>query len=85
MQQTPPRADAVPPPRRKTNPVAVAFIGAVGILLILTAWTFSNPHANVPVISQVVCSAKGAAWYDGSAVWGIPPGCYATPAPLPGG
>jgi len=41
----------------------------------LTMWAFSDPHANIPVISPIVCSIKGGIWYDSSLL--IPAGCYA--------
>jgi hypothetical protein len=38
-----------------------------------------DPHANIPVISPVVCSLKGASWYEQTPLNLLPPGCYARP------
>jgi hypothetical protein len=48
-----------------------------GIMMAVLA-SFSDPHLNFPVISQVVCSVKGDTWYGGGILG--EPGCY-TPSP----
>lgn len=44
--------------------------------VIVGGWVWSDPHAYVPVVSRVVCSVRGGSWTEGSAAWGIEPGCY---------
>lgn len=70
------------PPRRPQGPRTGCAVFLVTILLggiVLAAFaSFTDPHLNFPVISQVVCSAKGDTWYDGGILGG--PGCYA-PSP----
>ena len=46
------------------------------MLLGLGVWALLDPYANIPGISQIVCSLKGASWRDGSSVLDVPPGCY---------
>ena len=46
------------------------------ILLGLAGWAFVDPYANIPFVSKVVCSLKGASWQEGSTVLDVPPGCY---------
>lgn len=48
--------------------VVVAVIG-------LGLWALLDPYANIPGISKMVCSMKGASWHDDPGV-GAPPGCY---------
>jgi len=50
----------------------VAILGGLLTVLFLVVWF--NPHANVPLISETVCTIKGATWYDGDVF--NPPGCY---------
>lgn len=63
------------------SPEAKAGLGAVaaGTLIALTGWVATDPHAQVPVLSEVVCSIKGESWMEGSAGLGTPAGCYRTP------
>jgi len=67
----------VPEPRGPRSPLTIALGLVLAVLVVLTVWTFADPSADVPVISPIVCSAKGDAWYTGDAAWGIPAGCYA--------
>lgn len=48
----------------------------VAVLLGLGVWALLDPFANIPFVSQVVCSFKGASWQEGSTVLEVPPGCY---------
>jgi hypothetical protein len=54
-------------------PIAAFVIAA---LVGLGVWALLDPYANIPVVSQVVCSLKGASWHGGSTGLGVPPGCY---------
>jgi hypothetical protein len=58
--------------RERTIAGIIAIIGGLLTVLILLVWV--NPHANVPLISEVVCTIKGATWYDGDVF--NQPGCY---------
>ena len=49
------------------------------IIVFLSCIAFLDPSANMPVISPVVCSLKGATWYDGGILGA--PGCYESAAP----
>ena len=48
---------------------------AVVALLGLGLWALFDPYANIPGISKMVCSMKGASWHDDPG-FGTPPGCY---------
>jgi hypothetical protein len=48
----------------------------VTLLVLLFGWAFVDANANIPVISPILCSMKGASWFEGSAVMGTPAGCY---------
>ncbi len=76
VQQAPKAAQ-----RKKQSSAEAVVIVVLVLLFALSAWAFVNPHANVPVVSKVVCSIKGASWTDGSAAWGIPAGCYRMDSP----
>ena len=79
--------DVGPPPpeilrNRPTTPVVQTsnttskVIGVVSAFLVAgVLWALLDPMAQIPGISQVVCSVKGGTWHDGSSV-SIPAGCY---------
>ena len=46
----------------------------VGTLVLLTGWAAVDPHAQIPVVSPIVCSLKGADW-TGVPALGIPVAC----------
>jgi hypothetical protein len=46
----------------------------LAILIILSVFAVADPRADIPVISPIVCSLKGGAWYGGGIL--APPGCY---------
>jgi hypothetical protein len=58
--------------------VKIALIIIASIVFLGAAMSFSDPHLNFPLISQVVCSLKGDTWYGGGILGA--PGCY-TPVP----
>ena len=63
----------VPPPSRNGFVLGImAVVVVVGLML----WALVNPYANIPGISKIVCSLKGAIWEEGSAAFGVRPGCY---------
>ncbi len=68
------RGDGSRPDQSRTRPIPIIAI-LLAVATILTMWSFTDPHANIPVVSQVVCSMKGGTWYDSSLL--IPAGCYA--------
>jgi hypothetical protein len=59
---------------RKARPRKTMIFFLVVALLILVVIVWANPHANIPVLSNIVCSVKGGSWYDGGILG--PPGCY---------
>jgi hypothetical protein len=65
--------------KRTTRTTIVASV--VILVVLLLGWTFVNPHADVPVISRIVCSIKGGTWTDGSVPLGIQVGCYKVESP----
>lgn len=54
--------------------IAAAIIGSAGL------WALLDPHAQIPGVSQVVCSLKGGTWFEGSQ-FGAPAGCYSRDPP----
>lgn len=66
-------ASTTPP---NANPIRSALIAmAICLVLWLGAVAWENPHAQVPVMSKLVCAVKGGAWYAGDG-FGNPAGCY---------
>jgi hypothetical protein len=59
---------------RQGNAGWIIFILLI-LLLLAAMMSFTDPNLNFPVISQVVCSLKGATWYGGGILGA--PGCYA--------
>lgn len=47
----------------------------MSLVVLAAAMSFYDPNLNFPVVSQVVCSLKGATWYGGGILGA--PGCYA--------
>jgi hypothetical protein len=47
----------------------------VGIVAALGLWAAYDAHANIPFISQVVCSLKGGSWHEAGLFNDA--GCYA--------
>src|SRR5206468_1671611 len=45
---------------------------------VLFAWSFVDPHLNVPLVSSIVCRLKGGVFYDEpNVLLGVEaPGCY---------
>lgn len=66
-----------PPGARTPLPIIVVTMLLGGVMLAAFA-SFTDPHLNFPVVSQVVCSARGDTWYGGGILGA--PGCYA-PSP----
>lgn len=58
----------------RTGPAHTVLVVAALTLVGLFTWAFFDPRAQIPWISEVVCSIKGNTWYDQSAL--IEPGCY---------
>jgi hypothetical protein len=64
-----------PPPRpRLSNRTALLLAILLGALFLGFWASLSNPHLNLPVVSQVACSVKGDTWYGGGILGA--PGCY---------
>jgi hypothetical protein len=72
------------PERAKKSPASIALKIVLVVVIALTVWSVFDASANVPVISPIVSSVKGGIWDNGSAVWGIEPGCYQRPAEVNG-
>jgi len=68
------RGDGSRPDQSRSRPIPIIAI-LLAVATILTMWSFSDPHVNIPIVSQVVCSIKGGTWYNSSLL--IPAGCYA--------
>jgi hypothetical protein len=58
------------------GPGWVALVLVVTIVGSLTIWSFADRHADIPVISKIVCSMKGGTFTEGSPPLGIAAGCY---------
>ncbi|MGH2755243.1 MAG: AsnC family transcriptional regulator [Actinomycetota bacterium] len=79
----PPPPDVLSSPRTESMPgkmdrQARTVLSITAILIglsVLAAWSLVDPHADIPVVSRIMCSLKGGSWYDGSAITG-PAGCY---------
>jgi hypothetical protein len=53
---------------------------AIGIGLgVLFFWALSDPHVNIPVMSNLACSVKGGTWSNGNILQ--PQGCYDNATP----
>lgn len=78
MTYPPPWGPPPPPPRRDHDGWKIATAVAAAILIFLSIVAWADPNAQIPVVSKVVCSIRGGTWYDGSAILGIPAGCYAS-------
>ncbi len=65
-----------PPSRSGLSAGWVALILVLATIVVLTFWSVVDPYADIPVISKIVCSAKGDTFTDGSPALGIPAGCY---------
>ena len=59
------------------NPVRVLAVLVIAGLVLATLVAIANPRADIPVISQVVCGARGGSWYGGSIFAAA--GCYQSP------
>lgn len=68
------------PAKRGSAIPAVSLI--VVALIGLGLWALFDPYANIPGISKMVCSMKGASWHDDPS-FGAPPGCYSRESESP--
>lgn len=50
--------------------LAVALVSVVGLALM----SLVNPYANIPLVSETMCSVRGNVWWEGN--YANPPGCY---------
>lgn len=65
------RSSRVPPKTLVLSPLVV--------ILGLAGWALADPYANIPFVSPIVCSLKGASWTEGSPLLDVPAGCYERP------
>lgn len=55
------------------------FVLSLGaILLILSGYSLMNPYANIPMVSETVCSFRNGVWFDEPNAWygAHRAGCY---------
>lgn len=69
------RAFAASPTTTKRGSAIPAVTLVVVALIGLGLWALFDPYANIPGVSKMVCSIKGASWHDDPG-FGAPPGCY---------
>jgi hypothetical protein len=71
--QQPPMA--APTPTSSRSPVLWIVVATLALIGLLSVWSLTDSHLDIPVISRLTCSAKGGVWYGGDS-WGNAAGCY---------